>query len=293
MECVKKEKNHAMPDDAPVPMSETPPATVEQFFKRLGTRADSLPKRLKQFADYIAAHPDRVAVSTVAELAATAEVQPSAAMRFCQEMGFSGFSQMQKLFRSAYSEKWPDYPTRLARMREHGAESPTALLAEFVEVGRASLENLMTTVDSVALQQAVDVLARADTIHIVGFRRAFPVTSYLAYAFEKMEIPAVFHSGVANITLEHLIRPNDAMIAVTFAPYSEQTLDLAAKARATGADLVAITDVVTSPLAKLKAIQLLVSELDVGAFRALSASLSLAITLAVSVGTRRKADSIF
>ncbi|PVB61919.1 RpiR family transcriptional regulator [Labrenzia sp. 011] len=260
---------------------------MDSFFRHLGDTADRLPKRLKQFAEFIAANPDRVAVSTVAELAESAEVQPSAVMRFCQEMGFSGFSQMQKLFRSDYSQKWPDYATRLAKLREHGTESPSALLAEFVEVGRASLENLMTTVDPHALQQAVDVLARAETIHMIGFRRAFPVTSYLAYAFEKMDVPAVLHSGIANINMEHLIRPKDAVIAVTFAPYTELTLEMTARARAVGAEIVVITDVVTNPLARLKTIQLLVSELDVGAFRALSASLSLAIALAVSVGAQR------
>jgi len=272
------------PDHAP---PQAPPDTIDAFFKRLGSSADRLPKRLKQFSEFIAANPDKVAVSTVAELAEGADVHPSAVMRFCQEMGFSGYSQMQKLFRSDYSQKWPDYATRLAKLREHGNESPSALLAEFVEVGRASLENLLTTVDSVALQQAVDVLARAETIHMIGFRRAFPVTSYLAYAFEKMDVPAVLHSGIANINMEHLIRPNDAVIAVTFAPYGKMTIEMATKARASGADIVAITDVVTSPLARLTAIQLLVSELDVGAFRALSASLSLAISLAVSVGAQR------
>lgn len=284
--------NDASPDpdqDANLASAEilAPPQSIDAFFARLGNTADRLPKRLKQFANYIATNPDKVAVSTVAELAEGADVQPSAVMRFCQEMGFSGFSQMQKLFRSDYSQKWPDYATRLAKLREHGTESPSALLAEFVEVGRASLENLLTTVDPSALQQAVDVLARAETIHMIGFRRAFPVTSYLAYAFEKMDVPAVLHSGIANINMEHLIRPNDAVIAVTFAPYTEMTIDMATKARASGADIVAITDVVTSPLARLKAIQLLVSELDVGAFRALSASLSLAIALAVSVGAQR------
>ncbi|MES0812074.1 MurR/RpiR family transcriptional regulator [Roseibium sp. SCPC15] len=278
----------AKPDASDAQATErSAPETTEAFFERLGATADQLPKRLKQFADFIASNPDRVAVSTVAELAEGANVQPSAVMRFCQEMGFSGFSQMQKLFRSDYSQKWPDYATRLAKLREQGAESPSALLAEFVEAGRSSLENLMTTVDPKALQEAVDVLARAETIHMVGFRRAFPVTSYLAYAFEKMDVPAVLHSGIANINMEHVIRPNDAVIAVTFAPYTELTLDLTTKARAIGADIVAITDVVTSPLARIKAIQLLVSEFDVGDFRALSASLSLAIALAVSVGTRR------
>ncbi len=274
------------PDPDPVPANPAP-ESMDAFFRRLGSATEKLPKRLKQFAQYIAANPDRVAVSTIAELAEGAAVQPSAVMRFCQEMGFSGFSHMQKLFRSDYSDKWPDYATRLEQLREQGSDTPSALLAEFVDVGRSSLENLMNTVDPRALQQAVDVLARAETIHLVGFRRAFPVTSYLAYAFEKMEVPAILHSGLANMNMDHLIRPNDAVIAATFAPYTELTLDIAAKARGTGADIVAITDVVTSPLARLKAIQLLVAELDVGAFRALSASLCLAITLAVSVGAQR------
>lgn len=274
------------PDPDPVPANSAP-ESMDAFFRRLGSTTEKLPKRLKQFAQYIAANPDRVAVSTIAELAEGAAVQPSAVMRFCQEMGFSGFSHMQKLFRSDYSDKWPDYATRLEQLREQGSDTPSALLAEFVDVGRSSLENLMNTVDPRALQQAVDVLARAETIHLVGFRRAFPVTSYLAYAFEKMEVPAILHSGLANMNMDHLVRPNDAVIAATFAPYTELTLDIAAKARGTGADIVAITDVVTSPLARLKAIQLLVAELDVGAFRALSASLCLAITLAVSVGAQR------
>ncbi|MFD1808931.1 MurR/RpiR family transcriptional regulator [Gemmobacter lanyuensis] len=102
----------------------TTPATVEEFRERLAELSDSLPKRLRQCADYIAANTDRIAVSTVAELAAGADVPPSALMRFCQMMGFSGFSEMQKLFREAYSPGWPDYSTRLKNLKETGAGSP-------------------------------------------------------------------------------------------------------------------------------------------------------------------------
>ena len=85
--------------------------------------SDGLPKRLKQCADYVAANPDRIAVSTVAEMAEGAGVKPSAFMRFCQVLGFSGFSQMQRLFRDSYVQNWPDYPTRLEKLRESGAGS--------------------------------------------------------------------------------------------------------------------------------------------------------------------------
>ncbi|WP_176086709.1 MurR/RpiR family transcriptional regulator [Martelella sp. HB161492] len=267
--------------------SNTPPETIDVFFDRLSEKLPGFPKRLRQCGDYIAANPERVAVSTVAELSEAAGVQPSAFMRFCQELGFSGFSEMQRLFRTDFSRRWPDYSTRIQALRDHGNGSPAALLAEFVDVGRMSLENLLTSVDPDALQQAVTTLANAQTIHLAGFRRAFPIATYLAYAFEKMGIACLLHSGLADIELSHTIRPGDALIAISFAPYSEHTIALAEAASRQGATLVSMTDYVTSPLVKPAAIPLYVAELDVGAFRALSASLSLALTLAVAVGSQR------
>lgn len=263
------------------------PHTVEAFYERLRESGHSLPKRLRQCADYVAANPDKVAVSTVAELAEAADVPPSAFMRFCQELGFSGFSQMQKLFREEYAQKWPNYATRLTKLRDSGNDTPAALLAEFAEAGCNSIENLARTVDVVVLDEAVTMLAQARTIHLVGNRRAFPVASYLAYSFEKMGIPAILHSGVGNLKLDHLLVPEDAMIAISFAPYTADTVELAEEAKRRDVGIVALTDLPTSPLARLDGARLFVSEIDVGAFRSLSAALTLAMALSVSVGARR------
>ena len=51
--------------------------------------------------------------------------------------------------------------------------------------------------------------------------------------------------------------------------------------------LVALTDRLTSPLARSADAVLTVPEVDFGAFRSLSATLALALTLAVAVGARR------
>ena len=111
-------------------------------------------------------------------------------MRFCQDLGFSGFSQMQRLFREEYARKWPDYSTRLQNLRATGESRPGALLAEFVEAGRNSLERLMSTVDRRTCWSVPwTVLAEAPIIHLVGYRRAFPVASYMAYALDKMAVP--------------------------------------------------------------------------------------------------------
>ena len=263
------------------------PATVEAFRERLAAITDDLPKRLRQCADHIAANTDRIAVSTVAELAAGADVPPSALMRFCQIMGFSGFSEMQKLFREAYAPGWPDYSTRLRNLKDGGAGSPTALLAEFVEAGRLSLEALAKTVDEAALAEAVRLLAKAGTVHIVGYRRAFPVASYLAYVFGKMSVPSMLHDGVGKLDHRFALRDGDAVLAITFAPYGEETLALAQEARDRGLIVVGITDRLTSPLARMADSIVTVPEVDFGAFRSLSATIALALSLAVAVGSAR------
>ena len=260
---------------------------MEEFQTRLVEITDGLPKRLRQCADYVARNTDRIAVSTVAELSKAAGVQPSAFMRFCQLMGFSGYSQMQRMFRENYSQRWPDYATRLENLRSSGDESPSALLAEFVEAGRSSLENLASSIDSEALEQAVTILAEASMIHIIGLNRAFPVATFLAYSFEKMDVPAMVHDKVGNLDHRHAIQSGDVLIAITFAPYTQETVELATFANVKGNKIVAITDALNSPLHNLDTTTLTVSEVDVGAFRALTAPLSLAITLAVAVGTSR------
>jgi len=263
------------------------PNSMEEFQVRLVEITDGLPKRLRQCADYVAKNSNRIAVSTVADMSKAAGVQPSAFMRFCQLMGFSGYSQMQRMFREKYAQRWPEYSTRLENLRANGDETPSALLAEFIDAGRSSLENLATSVDAKTLESAVAAMVKAPMIHVIGLSRAFPVATYLAYTFEKMDVPAMLHSKVGNLDLRHAISPKDVLVAITFAPYTQETLDLAAFANAQGNKIVAITDALNSPLHNLDALTLMVSEVDVGAFRALSAPLSLAITLAVAVGTQR------
>jgi DNA-binding MurR/RpiR family transcriptional regulator len=263
------------------------PATVEEFRDRLIEVSETLPKRLRQCADYLAMNTDKIAVSTVAELANEAGVQPSAFMRFCQLMGFSGFSELQKIFRQDYSQRWPNYSTRLESLRAETTGKPSALLAEFVETGRASLESLIATVDDTALQKSVDILVAAPTVHLIGLKRAFPVAYYLAYAFGKMSVPALLHDRVGDLDQQHLLRPGDALIAISYAPYTQNTLDAAALAVGRGISVIAITDALNSPLQRIGAVTLLVREVDMGDFRALSASFALAITLATAVGARR------
>lgn len=264
------------------------PASVAAFRARVSAAADALPRRLRQCAEHVLAHDERIAVSTVAEMAAGAGAPPSAFMRFCQAMGFSGYSELQRLYREAHAGAAEDYAARLAALRCE-AESPAALVAEFAEAGRRSLEALTRGLDAGALERAVARLAAAPMIHVVGLRRAYPVAAYLAYAFDRMGAAAALHDGAGMALRREAVREGDALIAVSFRPYSAETIAMAEAARARGAGVVALTDAPTGPLRQPAHETLIAREAEFGAFRALSAAMTLATALAVAVGARREA----
>lgn len=274
----------AMADDPAFP---APPATVDALLTRLCALRGRLPRRLQDCADHVASRPDSIALSTVAQVAAAAGVPASAMMRLCRVLGFSGYSQMQRLFRDALSRAPPDYATRLANLKAGGAGQPAALVAEFVEAGRQSMETLTQDLNETALNQAVVTLAQARTIHLAGYRRSFPVAAYLAYVFDRLGVPALLHDGVAGLGHPSTFQPGDALLAITFAPYSPETLLLASQARDRGLPVVALTDPPATPLLALADPILTVTEIDYGAFRSLSAAIALALSLAVAVAARR------
>lgn len=270
----------------PDPATEAP-ATIAAFQERLAALQGNLPRRLQQCADHLARHQDSIALSTVAQVATAAGVPPSALMRFCQLMGFSGFAELQRLFRSALSTRLPDYGTRLANLKAQGPGHPAALLAEFVEAGRLSLEGLTRNLDETALDQAVTALSGARTIHLAGFRRSYPVAAYLAYVCDKLGLPAILHDAGGGLPQRSALQPGDALLAITFVPYSDETLALARAARAQSLPVVVLTDPPATALTGLADHVLTVTEVDFGAFRSLSAAIALALSLAVAVATRR------
>ncbi len=268
-------------------------STVDDLHAFLRQDGLKMSKRLRQCAGYILENRNRIAVSTVADIAAGSGVQPSAVIRFCKFCGFSGFSELQRLYREEHAASRPDYTTRLEQMRETGPMSPDALLADFVEAGRTSLAGLFDTVDSADMERATVLLSKAKMIHTVGFRRAFPVVSYLTYMLEKMDVPTMQHSGVGGIDQSLAIREGDIVLAVTFAPYSKKTANIIDYARRIGATVIMITDVApTADLLNPDDLSLIVQEADIGAFRSLSASLTLATTLAICVGERRNMEEL-
>ncbi len=270
-----------------------PPQDFRGLRDLIVRRRDGLPKRLVQVADFAVAQPQEIAFRTVAHIAHAAGVQPSTLVRFAQALGYGGFSDLQAVFRSHARDRWPDYDTRMEALRaEHAdgtGDDPAALLDDFVRASVLSLERLRGAADPEALALAVRTLAAADSIFLAAARRSAPVTSYLAYAMRRLGVRCDLADWAGGLAPEQvaLLRPTDAVLAISFTPYAQATVDLTAAAFRRGINVVAITDSPFSPLIQAATVWLEVAEADHLGFRSLAGSFALATTLAVAVAQLR------
>ncbi|GAB5374382.1 MAG: MurR/RpiR family transcriptional regulator [Acuticoccus sp.] len=270
------------------PRSPQAPGSMTDLLDTLDRTIDDLPKRLKQCATFSRRNLHLIAVSTVSEMAEACGVAPSVYMRFCQALGFSGYTEMQNLLRARYTEFRPDYEARLANLNEGGVVGTSRLLADFVESGHKSLMSLTNNVTGEGLERIARGMAGARVVHLVGLRRAFPVVCNMAYLFDKLGVPATLQFGAGMVSAAGAIFPEDALFAVSFAPFSQETVALAQTTAARNIAVYGLTDSHRCPFVEIARETLVAREDDVAGFRTLTAPLTLSTALAVAVGSLRK-----
>ena len=270
-----------------VKQDQSAPTTAEEFRAQLLDRYDELSTRLQQIARYVLDEPNEVALETLAVIAKRCGVQPSAIVRFAQSFGFSGASQMQRLFREGLFSTDPalGYGERVRRFNEAVDRSSPGyeLLSEFIDGNVLALQNLRQTVTEEEMKAAVQLVAESGYIQVAGFRRAFPVSSYLAYSLQQLGKRVLFVDGVGGLARPQVstIRPKDLLIAVSYHPYAPEAVEAVDIAASRGAKILSISDSHVSPIAKPATVVLQVRDSETRGFRSLAASMCLAQALVI------------
>ena len=267
------------------------PESFEALKAAIAERYPSLSRQLQKIARFVLENPDELALETVTTIAGRAEVQPSSMIRFAQAMGYDGFSTMQQVFRSNLMASTPSYRERIQSLRKNrGArfEDPDTVIADFVEDGIAALELLRDHTSRERLSQAVDTLAGAEEIYLLAQGRAFPVAFYLSYALSRLERRSFLLDGMGGRLRQQadLMTAKDAVIAVSFHPYSPMVVDIVTERSEKGVPIVAITDSPLSPMALEARVAFEIKDNQQRPFRSLVAPMCLAQSLVVSLGHR-------
>ena len=88
----------------------------EHLRNKLVEDYSDLSGRLQQITRYAMTHPNDMALETIAVLAKRTEVPPSSLIRFAKSFGFSGFSEMQKVFQQGLLGRMSEYQKRVQNL---------------------------------------------------------------------------------------------------------------------------------------------------------------------------------
>src|SRR5690606_31002395 len=146
--------------------------------------------------------------------------QPSALIRFANNMGFAGFTEMQQVFRARLLDRAGSYRERIESMRRSstGAASEAGVLHQFVSNGMADLGALEDNVKSEHVIAAARMVVKAQRVFVLAQRRAFPVACYLSYALTQLDVRAQLLDGVGGMLQDNLrhLRAGDLLVTASF-----------------------------------------------------------------------------
>ncbi len=265
----------------------------EHLRNKLVEDYSDLSGRLQQITRYAMTHPNDMALETIAVIAKRTEVPPSSLIRFAKSFGFSGFSEMQKVFQQGLLGRMSEYQKRVQNLNLEISQQEDEIqsnLGYFVQGGIQALQSLRKTVKDEDIEKAASIMIESDVVHIAAQRRSFPIGTYLTYALSHLGVPNMLLDSVGGMFPEQgkNIRKGDVLLAISFSPYAHEVLKLAGNVKEQGIPVIVISDSILNPLGLFSDVCLEVEETEIFGFRGviLSALMCLSLSLVVELGSQ-------
>lgn len=263
--------------------------TSPTILQIIGDNMESYSKGQRRIAAYIMVNYDRAAYMTATRLGKVVGVSESTVVRFANELGFTGYPELQEAIRTFAKRKL----TSLQRITIGDERiSKNDVLSAVMESDMANLKSTLTGICAVTFGKIVAKLLKARTIYIIGVRSSSSLSSFLYFYFSLMFPNVKLINTNTGEVIEQLLWANedDVIIGISFPRYSKRTVDAMRFASIRKTTCVAITDSEESPIAMF-ADEVLVAKNDITSFvDSLVAPMSIINALIVAVGRAKDAE---
>ena len=260
---------------------------------RISATRPQLTPQLRRVADCLLHNGTHSCFFNVRELAAAAEVSPSAVVRFTRELGYDGF------------QSFKEHLQHTVRVRLSASERvsktvrslrKSSVLNQVFDQDTALIKQTLSLISREKFDRAVREIVRARTLYLIGEKSSFSLAYFLYYRLSRLGIRCkLLHFGGSTVFVELAdLRKGDALFAVGFRkiPYEvSKAVQLAGEKRA-------VTITVTSQPASPLAVADVVLYADRGAeeeIQSVTAAMTLchALIIAVAAKTRQRSTRMW
>ena len=260
----------------------------KDILARLGDNTKGRSKGQRRIAEFIRENYDKAAFMTAGKLGETVGVSESTVVRFASDLGYEGYPEMRKAVQEMIRSRLTSLQ-RIEVAREMIDERN--VLESVLMLDADKLHATLRTCDRERFNAAVDAIAGANHVYIVGMRSSNCLAGFLGFYLNLLlENVHIIQDTAQSEVYEQIMRikPGDVFIGISYPRYSSRTVKAMSYAKENGATTVGLTDGDSSPLVGLADI-LLYAESDMVSFLdSLVAPMSLINALIMAIGLRNR-----
>lgn len=218
---------------------------IPEIQARLSEAYGSLPEGQKRTADLLTSDPFLGALWGVEIMAEKAQVSVGTVLRLTKRLGYRSFMEFRSALKEACNVRsMAEPPLEAEPLRDiHGT------LAEVTRRDGVCFQQLIQMVDEPMLEEATRMLMDAHHRVILGRGVSHMMSQILAFYLTQAGLPCIAAIPSDYATQVGNLRKDDLLVAISFAPYSRETVDAMAFARKNGVKVLAFSDRSDSPLA--------------------------------------------
>ena len=209
-----------------------------------------------RIADCILHNPGLLIRDKVSDVAAACNCDNAQIIRFCQKLGFKGFSDMKR----AMSHDLIPLQTNIDNISLNKGSGFSRLMEDFRKDYLQTINDTILMCDEKVIPNVVEKIKNARKIMLCGLGASGIVCEDLQMKLVHMGYPAFFYSNqTLNKMMCSLLEKNDLMIVISFSGKNKEILQYAQVAKSNNCPIVVITNYSNSPLALLSDMLLLTS----------------------------------
>ncbi|WP_422054881.1 MurR/RpiR family transcriptional regulator [Shimia sp.] len=244
--------------------------------ERVAEHYADLSIKLRAAADFVLENEMDVAARSLRAISAASGVSPATLSRLARALGFESYEELRELCRDSVGGRTHSFSERAQQLRD-GLDADSSVFERQASACISNITNLVDTLDTDRVQNAVNALADAQSVVLFGAFGSTGIVEYMAYLANYFS-PTWTLAGRMGASLGTSLAslgPEDVLFVVTKAPYAARAVRAVEAAQEIGAKTIVISDSHACPAIKFATFPFIVPSDSPQFFSSYAATLTL------------------
>ena len=207
----------------------------------------TMSKSQKKVANYVLEHPNDIALYSAAEFGSKIGISESTVIRFSNSLGFSGYTELQKIVREQFFKE-----SSLTSYQQSKMDIPKDISfhKQVMEKDRESILVTMNQIDENAYHTAIQNLSKATSVYVLGLRSSYSAANWLSFSLGLVKENVHFMRPETEDIIRTISQMDEhsVVIIISFHRYLKETIQIAELIRNQKSYIIGISDSILAPI---------------------------------------------